>query len=219
MKYIHRYHDYESFTNDYEDDEKYIEPWVSFCDEEGDYEFSMVCSDSQEPGSIYEYGARFVGEEDGFYKWESFQIPGKDAPGYDYYWTTTLDLHHNDGVFCSLNGAQQNNPCAYVYEILKKFNKVNYNKKSNWIRVEYSEGSSNAYVNIIEWGNGFDNSENSEYYVYCDNTGEETMYQGVRLYWDQYRSLYIDEIPCYTYYYITEFDGEWVMEENYRPCE
>ena len=218
MKYIHKYHDFESFIEEYSDDEKYIEPWVSFCDEEGIYEFSMACSDSQAPGSQYEYGARLVGEEDGLYKWESFQIPGKDAPGYDYYWTTTLDLHHNDGVFCSPEGARNDYPCAYVYEILKTVKKVNYNKNNNWISIEYLPGTGRHYLNITGVGSGFDNSENSEYRVYAEETGEETIYQGVRLYWDRYYDLYVDDIPCYTYYYIAEFDGEWVIAEDHQDC-
>ena len=194
---------------------KYIEPWVSYCDEPGGIEELTV--DCHGDGQ-YLYGARFNRQDGDLYKWDSFQLVGGDRPGYDQYWTRSRNPQPGDPIFCSINGAQEDYRCATAGAPIKQYPEVVYNKKSNWIKVEYSAGSSDAYVNIIEWGNGFDNSENSEYYVYCNNTGEETMYQGVRLYWDQYRSLYIDEIPCYTYYYIAEFDGEWVMMEDHQDC-
>ena len=172
MKYIHRYHDFESFINEYEDESKYIEPWVSFCDEPGDIEELIV--DCHGNGQ-YLYGARFNSQDGDLFMWDSFQLEGGEAPGYDRYWTRSRNPQLGEDIFCSVNGAQTNNPCAYAGEAIKRYPEVAYNKRSNWIKVEYSAGSSNAYVNIIEWGDGFDNSDNSEYYLFYENTGEEPM--------------------------------------------
>lgn len=211
--------DYFTLTIDEVDrpENKYIEPWVSFCDESVVSEFILDCNCGGDPS--YYYGARFDKKiADGVYHWNSFQVPGGSAPGYTYY-TPTANPQIGDHVYGSVEGMAQDNSLGCVAEITKRYNKVAYNKKSNWISVEYLPGTGMHYLNITGVGSGFDNSENSEYRVYCEDVGEETIYQGVRLYWGTYYDLYVDEIPCYTYYEIAENDGEWEIEENYRPCE
>lgn len=217
MKYIHRYHDFDSFIEEYDDEQKYIEPWVSFCDEAVVLEFVITCNCDHDP--LYFYGASFDEEvEEGIYHWNAFRLPGGSEPGYTYY-TRSRNPRVGDPVYGSVEGMGRDEPLGCVESITKMYDNVTYNKKSNWIRVEYSAGSSNAYVSIIEWGSGFDNSENSEYYVYDDNAGEETTYQGVNLYWNHYYDLYIDDTPCGIYYFIeSDGNGGWEIGSGVMYC-
>lgn len=195
---------------------KYIEPWVSYCDESVVSEFILDCNCGHDPN--YFYGARFDRKiEDGVYHWDCFQLPGGAAPGYTYI-TPTANPQVGDPVYGSIEGMSQGNSLGCVAEITKRYNKVVYNKNTNWISVEYLPGTGRHYLNITDVGSGFDNSENSEYRVYCEDVGEEVVYKGVKLYWDRYYDLYVDDIPCYTYYYIAKFNGEWVMEEGHQDC-
>jgi hypothetical protein len=95
---------------------------------------------------------------------------------------------------------------------------VNYNKDENWISIEYGEGSS-GYVNIDDWGNSFDNSPQSKFRVYCENTGEETTYRGVHLYWrDPYYGLYINQMPPCRYFEVQDNgDGGWTIGSGFNP--
>lgn len=95
---------------------------------------------------------------------------------------------------------------------------VNYNKDENWIRIEYGEGSS-GYVDIDDWGASFDNSPQSKFRVWFENTGEETTYQGVHLYWrDPYYGLSINLMPPCWYFEVRDNGaGGWMMASDCNP--
>lgn len=94
---------------------------------------------------------------------------------------------------------------------------VNYNKDENWISIEYGEGSS-GYVRIDGWGDSFDNSQQSKFRVWFENTEEETVYQGAKLYWgDPYCDLYVNEMPCEFHHVVDDGDGGWMMGSGSDP--
>lgn len=99
---------------------------------------------------------------------------------------------------------------------------VNYNKFENWIEISYADGAhvgSSHYASIGDYGETFDNSENSVYHVYDEGTDTWKTYRGVNLCWDGNSFLYVNQIPCNDYYYIAEQNGNWVLKHGYMDCD
>lgn len=195
----------------------YDEPWVSLAPGTNVHKFLLSCNCEHDE---WVYGATFFKEMDGLYAWSSYAYRGNiGTPEIAIYYTTSRNPQVGDSVYASVSGAANDYSIGCVEEILEMDTEVMYNKTGNWIRVHYKEGSSDNYVVIGECGPTFDNSENSTYYVVNDWTVEKTVYKGVRLYWDHFDSLWVNEIPCYRYYFINEDgDGGWMIDEGHQDC-
>lgn len=196
----------------------YHEPWVSLVPNTLVHKFLLSCNCDH---GEWVYGAKFFGEIGGAYAWSAFNYRGGDwgAPEIGMYYTTVRNPEYETPVYASLNGLANDYPIGCVESILETTNQVMYNKESNWIKVGYWGGSSGDYVQIMDYDDAFDDSENSTYYLIDGSTLETTVSKGVKPYWNTYHDLFIGEIPCYTYYYLDKQGDDWVIESGYMPCE
>ena len=210
-KYLHKYNTFSEFDEAY-NGENYLEPWVSYTlKDEGVLSFKAWCS-----ATSHNYGAEYVGEDEGFYKWHSFQIED-DAPAWDYYWTTSRNPQYGENVYCSKQGIHDNYPCASVGDIIDKGNRVDYNKrKGNWILI----GTNGDSEYIIEATTDFVPGSNGATYIFRYEgeaggpyedvyvVGEtlipdlDVPFDGTWAYLDNYNGLYIRHLnDCYYVYF------------------
>ena len=146
-KYLHKYQTEADFQAEY-NGEAYLEPWVSYTTDNGDVtNFKAWCESTQ-----HNYGAEYIGEENGYYKWHAYQIEAGELgePHWDPYWTVNRNPEVGDDVFCSYNGVMDENPCAVVGEIMESGNHVDYNKMSEAITVEVYDGQEEL-ANVTEY--------------------------------------------------------------------
>lgn len=198
--------------------ENYFEPWVSLVPNTLVHKFLLSCNCDH---SEWVYGATYFGEVSGAYAWSAFNYRGgrEGTPEIGLYYTTMRNPQPGDPVYASTNGIANDSPIGCLETVLEETTSVMYNKKSNWIRIASAGGSSGYFIDIQDYDEAFDNSENSTYYLVDGWTGQETVSKGVKPYWDGYRDLRLGEIPCYTYYYLDRQGDDWVIESGYMPCE
>ena len=183
----------------------YEEPWVSLCDDDSVVEIKLVCVANP---PIY-FGGRYVGEEEGLYKWASYTIAYENVPAEPFYYTTVRNPQVGTHVYCSRNGAATDYNCGEVESV--KTQRIAYNRKRNWISIGWRPGSSWNFLRINEWDHEFDNSENSTYYVTCADTGVEEVFKGAPLYFDEW---YVPskEVPRWGGYTIdSDGSGGWTI--------